>query len=133
MSTDNDNGTEQADDAAPFEPQAAPRSDGFKAAPGSEKRNGDANASIQDAHLEVILDVPVTLAVEVGRTMMSIRDLLQLSPSSVVKLHRPAGEPMDIRVNGCRVARGEVVVVGGQFGVRITDVVSPEERVSTLK
>ena len=88
--------------------------------------------SIQDEHLEVILDVPITLSMEVGRARISIRELLQLNPGSVIKLQRAIGDPMDILVNGCLVAKGEVVVVGDQFGIRIADVVSAEERVKTL-
>lgn len=103
---------------------------GFRS--GFEQGVDTAGASIQDAHLEVILDVPVTLSMEVGRARISIRELLGLNPGSVVKLQRSVGEPMDILVNGCLVARGEVVVVGEQFGIRIADVVSPEERVKTL-
>ena len=96
------------------------------------EQNPQAGGSIQDAHLEVILDVPVTLSMEVGRARISIRELLSLNPGSVVKLQSAIGEPMDILVNGCLVARGEVVVVGEQFGIRIADVVSPEERIKTL-
>ena len=96
------------------------------------EQNPQAGGSIQDAHLEVILDVPVTLSMEVGRARISIRELLGLNPGSVVKLQSSVGEPMDILVNGCLVARGEVVVVGEQFGIRIADVVSPEERIKTL-
>ena len=92
------------------------------------KRGG----SIQDEHLDVILDVPITLSMEVGRSRITIRDLLQLNPGSVIKLQRAVGDPMDILVNGCLVAKGEVVVVGDQFGIRIADVVSAEERVKTL-
>ena len=95
---------------------------------------GDASApSIQDAHLEVILDVPITLAMEVGRTRLSIRELLQLKSGSIVKLQRAIGEPMDIYVNGSLVAKGEAVVVGDQFGIRISEVVSPEDRLKGLR
>ena len=96
------------------------------------EQSPQSGGSIQDAHLEVILDVPVTLSMEVGRARISIRELLSLNPGSVVKLQSAIGEPMDILVNGCLVARGEVVVVGEQFGIRIADVVSPEERIKTL-
>ncbi|MGB1109371.1 MAG: flagellar motor switch protein FliN, partial [Gammaproteobacteria bacterium] len=85
------------------------------------------------AHIEVIMDVPITLSLEIGRTRITIRDLLQLNPGSVVKLERMAGEPMDIMVNGCLIAKGEVVTVGEKFGVRIAEVVSPEERIRSLK
>jgi flagellar motor switch protein FliN/FliY len=89
--------------------------------------------NIQDAHLEIILDVPLTLSVEIGRARLTIRDLLQLSPGSVVKLDRRAGDPMDIMVNGCLIAKGEVVVAGETFGIRITAVVSPEDRIKSLR
>lgn len=93
----------------------------------------DMHRDIQDAHIEVIMDVPITLSLEIGRTRITIRDLLQLNPGSVVKLERMAGEPMDIMVNGCLIAKGEVVTVGEKFGVRIAEVVSPEERIRSLK
>ncbi|MCP5141600.1 MAG: flagellar motor switch protein FliN [Chromatiales bacterium] len=98
------------------------------------KGNGkDLHQDIQEAHIEVIMDVPVTLSLEIGRTRITIRDLLQLNPGSVVKLERMAGEPMDIMVNGTLVAKGEVVTVGEKFGVRIAEVVSPEERIRSLR
>ncbi len=87
----------------------------------------------QDANLDVILEIPVTLSVEIGRTRMSIRNLLQLNQGSVVELDRLAGEPMDVLVNGTLVAHGEVVVVNDKFGIRMTDVVSPAERVKRLR
>jgi flagellar motor switch protein FliN/FliY len=87
----------------------------------------------RDQNLELILDVPVTLSMELGRTRISIRDLLQLNKGSVVKLDRPAGEPLDVLVNGCLIARGEVVVVNERFGLRITQIVSPEQRVKKLQ
>ncbi len=86
-----------------------------------------------DVNLEVILDVPVTLSMEVGRTRIPIRNLLQLNQGSVVELDRAAGEPFDVFVNGTLVAHGEVVVVNEKFGIRITDVVSPAERIKKLK
>ena len=94
----------------------------------------DAGGSVNiDANLDVILDIPVTLSMEIGRTMISIRNLLQLNQGSVVELDRLAGEPMDVLVNGTLVAHGEVVVVNEKFGIRLTDVVSPSERVKKLK
>jgi flagellar motor switch protein FliN/FliY len=101
-----------------------------QADPGQQDSDRD---SIQDAHLEVILDVPLTLSLEIGRTRITIRELLQLSPGSVVKLDRGAGDPLDVMVNGCLIAKGEVVVVGQRFGIRITSVVSPEDRIKTLR
>ena len=82
----------------------------------------------QEMNLNLILDVAVTLALEVGRARMPVRDLLQLAPGAVVELDRLAGEPLDVLVNGVRIARGEVVVVNDKFGIRLTDVVSATER-----
>ena len=87
----------------------------------------------RDVNLEVILDVPVTLSMEVGRTRIPIRNLLQLNQGSVVELDRAAGEPLDVFVNGTLVAHGEVVVVNEKFGIRLTDVISPAERIRKLK
>ncbi len=87
----------------------------------------------QDVNLDMILDVPVTLAMEVGRTRISIRNLLQLNQGSVVELDRAAGEPLDVFVNGTLVAHGEVVVINEKFGIRLTDVISPAERVRKLR
>ena len=86
-----------------------------------------------DMSLDVILDVPVTMAMEVGRTKISIRNLLQLNQGSVVELDRAAGEPLDVFVNGTLVAHGEVVVINEKFGIRLTDVISPAERVRKLR
>jgi flagellar motor switch protein FliN len=87
----------------------------------------------RDVNLDVILDVPVTLSMEVGRTRIPIRNLLQLNQGSVVELDRAAGEPLDVFVNGTLVAHGEVVVVNEKFGIRLTDVISPAERIRKLK
>jgi flagellar motor switch protein FliN/FliY len=86
-----------------------------------------------DVNLDVILDVSVTLSMEVGRTRIPIRNLLQLNQGSVVELDRAAGEPLDVYANGTLVAHGEVVVVNEKFGVRLTDVVSPADRIRKLK
>jgi flagellar motor switch protein FliN/FliY len=86
-----------------------------------------------DVNLDVILDVSVTMSMEVGRVRIPIRNLLQLNQGSVVELDRAAGEPLDVYVNGTLVAHGEVVVVNEKFGVRLTDVVSPSERIRKLK
>jgi flagellar motor switch protein FliN/FliY len=93
----------------------------------------DAQPAARDVNLEVILDVAVTLSMEVGRTRVPIRNLLQLNQGSVVELDRTAGEPLDVFVNGTLVAHGEVVVVNDKFGIRLTDVVSPAERLRKLK
>lgn len=90
-------------------------------------------SAVGDVNLDVILDVPVTLSMEVGRTRIPIRNLLQLNQGSVVELDRAAGEPLDVFVNGTLVAHGEVVVVNEKFGIRLTDVISPSERIRKLK
>lgn len=86
-----------------------------------------------DVNLDVILEIPVTLSMEIGRTEISIRNLLQLNQGSVIELDRLAGEPMDVMVNGTLVAHGEVVVVNEKFGIRLTDIISPQERVKKLR
>lgn len=87
----------------------------------------------EEVNLDVILDVPVTISLEIGRTKISIRNLLQLNQGSVVELDRLAGEPLDVMVNGTLIAHGEVVVVNEKYGIRLTDVISPVERVKKLK
>ncbi|MDP5240779.1 flagellar motor switch protein FliN [Uliginosibacterium sp. 31-16] len=82
---------------------------------------------------ELILDIPVHLTVELGRTRISIRNLLQLAHGSVVELDALAGEPMDVLVNGTLIAQGEVVVVNDKFGIRLTDIITPSERVRKLR
>lgn len=83
--------------------------------------------------LDVILDIPVTIAMEVGSTSITIRNLLQLNQGSVIELDRLAGEPLDVLVNGTLIAHGEVVVVNEKFGIRMTDVISPAERIKRLR
>jgi flagellar motor switch protein FliN/FliY len=78
--------------------------------------------------LSLVLDVPVELSVEVGRTKMTIRETLALGPGSIVTLDRTTGEPVDLLVHGRRIARGEVVAIDEEFGLRITEVVTPEQR-----
>jgi len=95
--------------------------------------NTPSNQENQSRRLELLLDVPLDLSVELGRTRMSIQDLLNLSPGSVVELDKIAGEPLDILVNDRLIARGEAVVVNDKFGVRITDIVSPSERIARLR
>ncbi|MBS0611843.1 MAG: flagellar motor switch protein FliN [Proteobacteria bacterium] len=87
----------------------------------------------KEMNINLILDVAVTLSLEVGRARMSVRDLLQLAPGAIVELDRLAGEPLDVLVNGVRVARGEVVVVNDKFGIRLTDVVSQSERMEQVQ
>ncbi len=88
----------------------------------TKARNG------KEVNLGLILDVAVTLSLEVGRARMPVRELMQLSPGAIVELDRLAGEPLDVLVNGVRIARGEVVVINDKFGIRLTDVVSASER-----
>ncbi|HZN94648.1 MAG TPA: flagellar motor switch protein FliN [Myxococcales bacterium] len=83
--------------------------------------------------LDLLLDVPLDVTVELGRARMSIHDLLSLSPGSVIELDKMAGEPLDIVVNGRLIARGEAVVVNDRFGIRITDIVSKSERIARLR
>lgn len=90
------------------------------------------NRESEDVNLESILDVPVTISMEIGRTRINIRNLLQLNQGSVVELDRLAGEPMDVLINGTLIAQGEVVVVNEKFGIRLTDVVSPADRVKRV-
>jgi flagellar motor switch protein FliN len=89
--------------------------------------NGDS------ANLEAILDIPVSLSVEIGQTKISIKNLLQLNQGSVVELERLAGEPLDVKVNNTLVAHGEIVVVNEKYGIRLTDIVSAQERVKKLQ
>lgn len=100
---------------------------------GEGAATGDQMGETKDVNLDVILDVPVTLSMEVGRTRVPIRNLLQLNQGSVVELDRAAGEPLDVYVNGTLIAHGEVVVVNEKFGIRLTDVISPQERIRKLR
>lgn len=93
----------------------------------------DGGFGVADESMDVILDIPVTISMEIGRTSISIRNLLQLNQGSVVELDRLAGEPMDVLVNGTLIAHGEVVVVNEKFGIRLTDVISAQERIKKLK
>ena len=88
--------------------------------------------AVQRTDLDMILDIPVQLVVQLGRTKIAIKSLLQLAQGSVVELDGLAGEPMDVLVNGCLIAQGEVVVVNDKFGIRLTDVITPSERIRKL-
>lgn len=94
---------------------------------------GGGPVSLDGPNLDVILDIPVSISMEVGSTDISIRNLLQLNQGSVVELDRLAGEPLDVLVNGTLIAHGEVVVVNEKFGIRLTDVISPSERIKKLR
>jgi flagellar motor switch protein FliN len=97
----------------------------------SETKNGTPATTARD--LDFLLDIPLMISVELGRTKMLINDLLQLGQGSVIELDKLAGEPMEIYVNNRLIARGEVVVVNEKFGVRLTDIISPSERVRQLR
>ena len=99
---------------------------------GEQKHQPKSGGGSDEIKLDVILDVPVTVSLEIGRTKINIRNLLQLNQGSVVELDRFAGEPMDVLVNGTLIAHGEVVVVNDKFGIRLTDIISPSERVRKL-
>ncbi|UDM17247.1 flagellar motor switch protein FliN [Vogesella sp. XCS3] len=95
--------------------------------------SGATGAQSVPQNLDMILDIPVQLTVELGRTKIAIRNLLQLAQGSVVELDGLAGEPMDVLVNGCLIAQGEVVVVNDRFGIRLTDIITPAERIRRLQ
>lgn len=94
---------------------------------GKSQANADSHVD-----LDMILDIPVTVSLEIGRSEITIRNLLSYTQGSVIELDRLAGEPLDVLVNGTLIAHGEVVVVNDKFGVRLTDVISPQERVKKL-
>ncbi len=123
---------EQAESEAKASTESASQEDYVKA----DFQNLEADAvgeSLADSNLDMILDIPVTVAVEIGRSKVTINNLLKLNQGSVVELDRLAGEPMDVNVNGTLIAHGEVVVVNEKFGIRLTDIISPAERVKKLK
>jgi len=97
------------------------------------KAGDDALNKLKIQNLDFILDIPLKVSVELGRSNVLIKDLLQLGQGSVLELDKLAGEPLEVLVNGKLVARGEVVVVNEKFGVRLTDIISPIERIETLK
>ena len=100
---------------------------------GSVPRNNNEHVTLDGPNLDVILDIPVSISMEVGSTDINIRNLLQLNQGSVIELDRLAGEPLDVLVNGTLIAHGEVVVVNEKFGIRLTDVISPSERIKKLR
>jgi len=108
------------------EPRPAANPAVFQQFDASSNRPGTRN------DIDLVLDIPVQLTVELGRTKLPIRNLLQLAQGSVVELDGLAGEPMDVLVNGCLIAQGEVVVVNEKFGIRLTDVITPSERMKRL-
>ncbi len=107
--------------------------DAAKAAQFDNLQAENTNVGSGNVNLEMILDVPVNVSMEIGRTEMTIRNFLKLNQGSVVELERAAGEPLDVLVNGTLVAHGEVVVINDKFGIRLTDVISTEERIEKLR
>jgi flagellar motor switch protein FliN len=116
-----------SDAAIPHAPNEVVPAALFEQFGGSAKKAGAPN------DIDLILDIPVQLTVELGRTKIAIKNLLQLAQGSVVELDGLAGEPMDVLVNGCLIAQGEVVVVNDKFGIRLTDIITPSERLRKLK
>lgn len=104
-----------------------------KANPAPVAKLDDEGRPKSDVDLDMVMDIPVTISMEIGRTKISIRNLLQLSQGSVVELDRLAGEPMDVLVNDTLIAHGEVVVVNDKFGIRLTDIISTSERIKKLR
>jgi flagellar motor switch protein FliN/FliY len=96
------------------------------------QENASGEAETNELNLDLVLDVPVSVSIEIGRTEVNIKQLLELRPGSIVELDRYAGEPLDVFVNGTLVAHGEVAVTHEKFGIRLTDVISPSERVKKL-
>ncbi|NCP63998.1 MAG: flagellar motor switch protein FliN [Paraglaciecola sp.] len=119
---------EQADEEA-----KASSDKGARVAEFDELEDDNEISPSEKRKLDTILDIPVTISMEVGRSNISIRNLLQLNQGSVVELERVAGEPLDVLVNGTLIAHGEVVVVNDKFGIRLTDVISQLERIKKLR
>jgi flagellar motor switch protein FliN/FliY len=136
--SDDQNSTDEAladEWAAALEEQAPDASAADRAAAEAahfQELQPDSGMGSGDVKIDAILDVPITVAMEIGRARINIRNLLQLNQGSVVELDRLAGEPMDVLVNGTLIAQGEVVVVNEKFGIRLTDIVSPSDRVKKL-
>ncbi len=131
--------SDEPEDTVPGTGRCDPDDDAGAHQPGSSRvkfpnLEPDTNRdSKQDVDLDLVLDIPVSMTMEVGTTRLSIRNLLQLGRGSVVELDRLAGEPMDVKVNGVLVAHGEVVVVNEKFGIRLTNVIRPAEWIRKLK
>ena len=121
---------EQSNSSSSVELSDEPRKAEFEDFSQSEKKPVTPE---EQAKLDAIMDIPVTITMEVGRSQSTIRNLLQLNQGSVVELDRVAGEPLDVLVNGTLIAHGEVVVVNDKFGIRLTDVISQIERIKKLK
>lgn len=125
---------EQAEAESTAQAAQAPAAEEVKPAAFGEINPDITGMSAEAAkNLELVMDIPIQLTVELGRTRMPIRNLLQLAQGSVVELNELAGEPLDVFVNGCLVAQGEVVVVNEKFGIRLTDIITPSERIKKLR
>ena len=112
--------------------QSTPPAAGASATERLLEKFSDAPAGGANNDIELVLDIPVQLTVELGRTRIAIKNILQLAQGSVIELDGLAGEPLDVMVNGCLIAQGEVVVVGERFGIRLTDIITPSERIRKL-
>ena len=130
---DNDEGDVSWEDALSEQSDAISAAKNMETPELEHLEEDDVGTTIQDASLDVILDIPVSISMEVGSTKISIRNLLKLNQGSVVELDRLAGEPLDVLVNGTLIAHGEVVVVNEKYGIRLTDVISAAERIQKLK
>jgi len=119
--------------AAALEEQADAEAEQAETAPVEQLNDSSKAISNSDLNLDMVLELPVTISMEIGRTKISIRNLLQLSQGSVIELDRLAGEAMDVLVNDTLIAHGEVVVVNDKFGIRLTDVISADERIKKLR
>ena len=137
MSEDNDDWAaamaEQADAEAETSEATGENTDDVQVADFEELSDTSDGTEFDSNKLDTILDIPVNISMEVGRSSISIRNLLQLNQGSVIELDRVAGEPLDVLVNGTLIAHGEVVVVNDKFGIRLTDVISQIERIKKLK
>lgn len=129
----NDDQEEMADDWAAAMAEQADADEALANPISFEELQSETTKVNLNPELEVILDIPVSISMEVGRTSITIRNLLQLNQGSVIELDRLAGEPLDVLVNGTLIAHGEVVVVNEKFGIRMTDVISPAERIKKLR
>jgi flagellar motor switch protein FliN len=131
--TDDTQASADDDWAAAMQEQEVSESEAEAESLGFEEFDNDPTAGKAiSPELDLILDIPVTISMEVGSTSITIRNLLQLNQGSVIELDRLAGEPLNVLVNGTLIAHGEVVVVNEKFGIRMTDVISPAERIKKL-
>ena len=132
MSDDTNQAIAEDDWAAAMAEQAIPAATAVPSPEIFQEFSGTTTSGGLAKDIDFILDIPVLMTVELGRTKIAIKNLLQLAQGSVVELDGLAGEPMDVLVNGCLIAQGEVVVVNDKFGVRLTDIITPAERIRKL-